>query len=111
MSFKKLPIIIAIAWYDFFLMCIIHDIVVSFQCTTSCNHGEIRLVNGNQPSEGRVEICMCTRLQQCCSWGTVCDDLWGENDARVVCRQLGYRSDGMYIYTCMSINLMGQPEV
>ena len=71
---------------------------VLFTASAQCYHGEVRLVNGSVPNEGRVEVCTCSNsCTMSCSWGTVCDDFWGWKDAQVVCRQLGYRPVGKHI--------------
>ena len=44
----------------------------------------IRLVNGTNEKEGRVEIHWNNQ------WCTVCDDIWDDIDATVICKQLGY---------------------
>ena len=48
-----------------------------------CAESTIRLVGGANYTEGRVEICLNDE------WGTVCDQMWNNTDAGVVCRQLG----------------------
>ena len=58
---------------------------------TSCTEGEVRLEGGFDSSNGRVEYC------QYRTWGTVCNEGWDDNDARVACSQLGYNPDGMLI--------------
>ena len=56
-----------------------------------CEDGEVRLQGGAGSSNGYVEFCLDRR------WRGVCSDGWNINDARVVCKQLGFKSEGMCI--------------
>ena len=52
-------------------------------------YGDVRLVNGSNEREGRVEVCNGG------VWRTMCDYYyyWSYSFARVVCRQLGFEVD------------------
>ncbi|KAK3713138.1 hypothetical protein QZH41_010040 [Actinostola sp. cb2023] len=52
----------------------------------SASEGNIRLNGGRSPKEGRVEIFHRGE------WGSVCEDKWSQEDAKVVCFELGFTS-------------------
>ena len=73
------------------------------KCTVTCIEDSIRLQNPNaltssslpaydlikdQVSRGIVELCVADKF------GSICDNGWGDMDASVVCRQLGFSPNG-----------------
>ena len=63
---------------------IIIIIIVLFYFTVSrCINGDVRLVGGQSPREGRVEYCYQGE------WSQICQNFQME-EAMVVCKQLGY---------------------
>ena len=70
-----------------------------------CNETEVRLVDGQTPHEGKVEICLNG------VWSSVCAEKyywlhkehWDIRDARVVCRQLGYYGRELFPYSFQNI--------
>ena len=56
-------------------------------CIGNCAHGSVRLVNSANPNNGTLELCLYTY------WGTVSYWAFHTNDAKVVCRMLGYDVD------------------
>ena len=58
---------------------------------TECDDDDVRLFQVGKvqnENEGRVEYCKSGR------WILVCNDFWDNDDATVVCRQLGYNVEG-----------------
>lgn len=52
---------------------------------TDCQDGEVRLVGGDgDGDEGTVEVCYANL------WGIISQVGWDDNDAKVVCRSLGF---------------------
>lgn len=56
----------------------------------TCTDGQVRLMSGTTPLEGRLEICINR------AWGTICSDGFSEDDAHVACNGLGLPFNGMH---------------
>ena len=49
-----------------------------------CQHGEVHLAGSSYHTIGRVDVCING------TWGTICSTSFTDNDASVVCSDLGY---------------------
>ena len=56
---------------------------------SNCTDYDVRLVDGPAPNRGKIMACVNG------VWGTLCDNHISTNDANVICRQLGYKAEGM----------------
>ena len=67
-------------------MCVHIYKYINMYCFIVClaAHELVRLVGGNGPEEGQVEVFYDG------VWGTVCSTLWNIQDADVVCKSLNY---------------------
>jgi hypothetical protein len=67
------------------------SIAIDLELTAAnCRDGDVRLVNGSSPLEGRIEVCFNN------VWGTVCDEGFDSDDAQVVCNQLALPFGGVH---------------
>ena len=73
-----------------FCLWVIYGIIATTRIWDSPSAGDIRLTGGNYSNEGLLEV-YCNG-----EWGTVCNDTFGETEATVACRQLGYNKESDY---------------
>ena len=63
-----------------------------------CNSGDIRLWGGQTEYEGNIELCTDHGV-----WSVVSDNSWGNAEAVVACRQLGYSDCGNVQYVIVML--------
>lgn len=70
------------------------DCCIDTDLSCRCSHGELRLVGGDTPYEGRVEICIDNEWSSICDIGDNNYYYWNNYEASVACRQLGFLGSG-----------------
>ena len=71
---------------------------------STCSDGDIRLVNGANELQGRVEICHNN------VWGTVCSNYPSPSNSgnfgNFICKQLGYQGTGILFILYMIVHVL-----
>nr|XP_054769564.1 deleted in malignant brain tumors 1 protein-like [Lytechinus pictus] len=62
----------------------VHNCTHANDAGVTCSTYNVRLRDGSSYIEGRVEVLLGG------IWGTVCDNSWDIDDARVICKSIGY---------------------
>ncbi|XP_078333709.1 neurotrypsin-like [Crassostrea virginica] len=73
----------------------VHREDVSIRCSPTAS---LRLVGGENPYEGRLEVYYNG------TWGTICDDGWGEKNTAVACQSLGFSSQDAEWMCCANFS-------
>ena len=96
----------SIYYYNFHFIKHLHNNYLEGEYPQStCNDGDIRLVNGANELQGRVEICNNN------VWGTVCSNYPSPSNSEkfgnLICKQLGYQRTGiLFFYTCTTVHVL-----
>ena len=59
-----------------------------FSIATTCTNDDIRISGGDNTNQGLVELCIDGK------WTSICDDGWGSEEAKVVCKEAGFSTVG-----------------
>ena len=65
----------------------IQGLITGSYFISACTNGDLR-INGTITLAGRLEVCYNN------TWGTICDDAFGPQEAVTACRQLGFSDAG-----------------
>ena len=99
---QKILKLLRICSFFCLFVCLFVDIIY-VDLIAPCSTGQLQLAGGNIANEGRVEICLNNM------WGTVCDDSWRNVEAAVVCRQLGYSTEGQQQVHSLQLDVLFIP--